>query len=144
MDVTISLMLNQSTHALPIENEGGRWRNGQIINMYLTRNLKVTLQGDGTYKFDYIIGNPRIGFIHIREMPASNARKMNFLLGETNELPNGHVISRRLWRVRRGSLPPAARDKLLTNKELTVSWAQFKSFTQLDSNNRNLTDADVT
>jgi hypothetical protein len=129
MDITIEVMLparggdwTQETH--------GSYRVLTVVDVY--DHLKVTP----------VIGMPRTGYIHVTGVPDQRfARIKDVLL--TPWTVGTATVERRLWRGVASRVPANARNRLLADRQITVTWTQFRNFLQDLQEQRDLTDADI-
>ena len=119
IDVTLQVMAFPSTHTLPPHKEPGRYKRGDIVNVY--PKLQQTSP---------ISHNIRSVFIHITGVPSSAiARAKKLMKSETDETNEDEpLIRRRQFNIDPQSLPAGIKAQLLANREVTVKWAQAKPF----------------
>jgi hypothetical protein len=133
MDITVCVMLPErgatdySTSAHP------KWR--------VLEPVAVTIAGDTSQP----ITAPRTGYIHVTNIPSKP---------EWMGLPNEEVLRfvassicapglahRKAWKGDETSLPLPMRQALLTDRQITITWGQFKAFFQNGS--RSFADGDI-
>lgn len=138
-DLTMAVMGSVATHDLSARSllkEASRLRRGDPMDVYRSRDLAVLT--NGVYRFREPITSPRWVFIHIREVPNAIALRMKSRLTQAILADNGsalsldptvsHVVTirRRRFRVLLGAMPVTMRNRLLTNKEITLTWDQAR------------------
>ena len=119
-------MVNAPTHDLSYDppKAARRHRNGDILGVYKTSDF-ATLTGN-TWNWNDVISSPRSVFVHIRDLPTGlGARAKQRLEGMISAIDD-------ILRIRRFRLPPSAlpvpvQNALRDDREVTMSWAQFKS-----------------
>lgn len=142
IDITLAVIAVQSTHSLPAEKEGARWQIGQIQDVYKTRDLASIV--DGEFRMNNAIGTKVRVFIHVRNVPVSSAKRIRRLLAEPIEVPSIEIVNdkdgneveivsvamvhRSIFKVRLADIPNAAKNTLKDNREITVSWTEFKPY----------------
>lgn len=123
IDITLAVIGKLSTHSLPTEKEGGRWKPGQIQSVH--RSEDVADLADGDYHMRGGIGSDVLVFIHIRQVPGTAAKKMrDLVLGVIEE--GGATKHRSQFRLKPADMPPAFKAKLLAEKEATANWSGAK------------------
>ena len=124
--ITVQIMVNAPTHDLSYDppKAARRHRNGDILGVYKTSDF-ATLTGN-TWNWNDVISSPRSVFVHIRDLPTGlGARAKQRLEGMISAIDD-------ILRIRRFRLPPSAlpvpvQNALRDDREVTMSWAQFKS-----------------
>jgi len=147
MAITLQIMLDAPTHNIDssIDNSA-RNKRGDICAVYLTSEVGVTNPD-----------NP-MGFIHITDEPDKAYEKIKERL--TSPIRNEVILDRpilrkRKWRILASAIPISARNRLLTDREITVTWNQVKPYIRkkiiisqsnpaLDDEIIILTDEDIT
>ena len=133
-DITLTILLKPATHDLSAtpEKAASRYRRGDII---LAEPATKNATRNGA---DYIMhqnkGNHKFIYLHVTSVPDQfTIDIMNEkLCGEVSQLiptdpPTYNTIRRRKFRIRPSIIPPAIRAEWLSNRELTVTFAQFKN-----------------
>ncbi len=149
--ITLQIMINAPTHALATpEKTAMRHRNGDVLGVHKTSDF-ATL-ADGEWKWNDVISSPRSVFVHVTDVPTNLAKKIW-------RLARGIKVASESLRVRRYRIPPsvvptAFRDKLLADKEATITFTQAKTFIRkkvisnaldpsLDNEDTQLVDGDL-
>ena len=116
INITLQVIIDPPTHNIsdrPL-TEAARSRPGDIVSVYFTENVGPM--------------NPSLplGFIHITGAPdVPLQRLINKVCGpllEADEITRKHA-----WRVPPSVLPLALRNKLVADREITVTWTQAKT-----------------
>jgi len=150
MDITLQVVLNAPNHTLSnAQNTAARYRRGDIV---------------GVYKRSEVVespSNPRLGFVHITGVPITLRQfervKRRLTTGKYAPevgLAGRTTLRRRKWRLLASAVPLAARNTLMAQGEITVSWAVVKPYFRrkvitnnldpsLDDETNTLTDADL-
>lgn len=125
MDITIEIML-------PVRNASD-----------------VTIPGNPTYpllgivavydqlKVTNTVGMPVTGYVHVTGVPDAGFDKLKALLERVG------VSSKRAWAGVASRVPAGARNNLLTNRQITVTWTAFKGFLRNLDELRDFADADI-
>ncbi len=172
VDVTLQIMLEPATHDLSYnpEKAAARFRRGDIFAGHLAPDVATLTSG--TYNITEGIGSTVFGYVHITGVPTNLAVKArNVLIFGTSEtaievkpdpvtgLDEEHVSlddwRLRRWRIPRSALTPGSLNKLLADREITITWAKVKPRIRKkiiavrldplqDDETTELTDADVT
>lgn len=144
MDLTIEVMLPPRGATDFSQSAHPKWRVLSIVAVYPRKQVDV-------------VGMPRTGYVHVTDIPERAGwaaittdelmTRINRRLcamwedGATDRAPT--VVEKRLW-VGLGSLVPVnARNRLLTDRQITVTWTQFKNFIQNVRDQRALADSDL-
>lgn len=151
--ITVQIMANVSNHVIVNQLKNARrYRNGDITNVRLSAG--ITHIENSVRVLNSPVGNSKALIFHIDDAP-SNAKRLihpGFKLSviDINERID---LRRRKFNVNIGLLPVAQRTQLLADKQLMLTWAQFKSIcrrksviveTNPDQDNFiNLIDSDV-
>ena len=155
MNITLQIVLRAPNHTLSnAQNTAARYRRGDIV---------------GVYKRSEVVespSNPRLGFVHITGVPITSQQfervKRRLTTGMYSPevglagrgLAGRTTLRRRKWRLLASAVPLAARNTLMAQGEITVSWAVAKSYFRrkvitnnldpsLDDETNTLTDADL-
>lgn len=123
--MTVQIMVNAPTHDLSYDpaKAAMRHRNGDIIGVYNTAQNAVLL--GNTWHWNGVISSPRSVFIHIRNLPANlGAKAERRLMGRIK--PATEVFRLSKYRLPPSILPPPMQAALIADREITMSWAQFK------------------
>ena len=93
------------------------------------------------------------GYIHVTGVPTPAGwasltseevrARLNAILCRIWENVDGSQRERRLWGGVATSIPQAKRNALLTDRQISVTWTQFKNAIQNLSTSQNLADADL-
>lgn len=135
MDLTIEFMLVPRGAADWSQSFHGSYRVLTIVAVYWPKSVTE-------------VGMPRTGYIHVTDVPTpqgwaafSDEEKLRrFNRRFCSARGNGE---RRVWGVQASSLPAAARNALRLNRQITVTWTQFKNVMQHLDDQRALTDDDL-
>lgn len=94
----------------------GSWRVGTVVAAYAHKGSLPA------------VGMPRTGYVHVTGIPDTirpvRAREVLTRLWTD---AGGNQVERRVWRVDPSAVPAAARDTLRINRQITVTWTQFKA-----------------
>lgn len=133
MDITLQVLAVSKSHTVSDVNT--LWNKGQIVDAFQSSDL-ATLSGDDYLFNDVISGN--FVFVHVKDVPIVNFEKFKARLQSENPLGG-----RRRYRVKVASIPIAARNKLLADKEITITWTAAKNYIANDETAVDITDGDV-
>ena len=141
MDITVEVMLpprgaaNYSTSANP------RFRVLMPVHVYVP--MKVVSE----------IGMPRTGYVHVTGVPERPAwaaltseqieQRINQRLCRLIEDASGNVVERSAWAGVSASIQANARNRLLADRQITVTWTAFKNVLQNFIESRQLADEDL-
>lgn len=126
---------------------GNTDKRGKVINIFPAADVgtfDVNAPNGSQYTFDEDISSPRSGFVFVMNVPDEVVQKRflepTYIDGEkTNELEYEW-----LYGFRPTVLGDGARDQLLTNKQITLSWSVFRDCLLHRKLNRTVVDGDVT
>ena len=135
MDITVSIITRQSDHELPADEEGGRWKLGQILCLYESAKIVgIQKQGD-EYQLNPVCEH--LGFVHITGVPQQvNMAWLEALLTEPQNDGNNKLTLRSKWHI-----PISV---LQRKKEITIAWGQAKALIKNKVSGRSITDMDLT
>lgn len=133
-DISFLVVIEQSTHALPVSKEPGRARNGDIIHTYLTPDI-ATFSVD-RYICNQTISSNRLGFIHCTGVPESVSLKIAWI-------QNGDDSNNRTYYFSFPHVPAAKLAELNNNREITVQWVNARPYIRNRNNDLGLTDQDI-
>lgn len=136
-DITLTVLIKVGTSPLQAKAEHQRYKVGDIIQARLSNTIATKVGSD------YILGgggallSPNMVYVHVTDVPNDKAAKAQRLqdpeialtaAGQPGGEDPGDYTVRRLHRYRlsKSSIPLAARQKLLADGEITVTWAQAK------------------
>ena len=102
MDITLQVCYNQSTHSLPAEEENGRYKKGDILNVIIPKAPEAPSQ------------NNRFVFIHLDSVPDSYVNILNII--------NPDVSNRRLYRIDFDLLQPETIITIEADRQVTKVW----------------------
>jgi len=139
MDITLSLIGKQTAHVLPAEQEGARWKIGQIAGVY--RSSDVATKLSGKYHIKGGVGSKVLVFIHIKNTPGASAKKIHAKL--TRSLGVDVISHRATFRLNPADLPQAVKDALMTDREITTTWAAAKPFLKHSVTQTPIEDGDL-
>jgi len=131
LDITLQIMAFPSTHTLPLEEEAVRYKRGDIVGVYLSS--KVPEPPSLT---------SRSVFIRITDVPSTAIEKAKKLIRE--DIDANVLIRRRQYNIDPQSLPSGIKQKLLTDREVTVTWIQAKPYLIDMKTGLSITDGDIT
>ena len=123
MDITIELLAVAKTHALPDPaKNAGRYRRGDVVEVFLTSEIKEPPSPNSPFVFIHITGIPDTRtFEQIKN-------KILQPVYEPLVIIEPEIYRRRKFRIKLGQLPQAVKDELTANREFTTTWTQAKSF----------------
>jgi len=142
-------MLNPATHDLSYDpaKEAMRYRVGDVFDVFLT-------PANFTFSMD-----TRFGFIHITNVPdvysiETIKKALSAPVRSTVIIDNPPLYRRRKWRIKPSAIPVGARNAMIANHELTVTWTQAKPYIRkkvvidnlnaaLDDDSTELVESDV-
>lgn len=134
-------MLSPATHDLSYnpKKEAERYRRGDVFGVH--NSTDIATKTNGVYHLPSI-GTKVFGYIHILDIPNARARRMKRVLtrgtGETQQIDILNEIGlvesiaqpddyrRRQWLVVISLLSNNARSRLISDREITVTWPQFR------------------
>ena len=124
--ITLQIMVNAPTHDLSHDPPMAsmRYRNGDILTVYRTKDF-ATLTGE-TWNWNDVISSPRSVFVHITGVPLNLAIKAGTRLTDSIAAA-GDTFRRRKFRIPPSVVPIAFRNKLLADKEATITYTQVKA-----------------
>ena len=133
MDITLQILAVSKTHNT--DNPDNLWKRGQIANVHVSSDLATLVGND--YNFNDVISGKFV-FVHVKNVPVTDFAKFKERLNTENPLGG-----RRRYRVRVGIIPTTARDKLVADREITITWATAKNYIQNDEITTLITDGEV-
>jgi hypothetical protein len=86
---------------------------------------------------------PRTGYIHLTGVPIERFFQIQRVLERKWLDGNGALIKQSLWGGVAASMPLAARTALRVNRQIVVTWLQFRNFLLNLRDTVSLTDADL-
>lgn len=139
MDLTVEVMLpprgasDYSTSANP------KWRVLAPVAVYPLKTVDV-------------VGMPNTGYVHVTGVPERPAwenlttdelmQRLSSKLCDVWEGAAGEMVERRKWAGLASAVPASARNRLLQDRQITVTWTQFKNVMRHLIELRALADAD--
>ncbi len=151
MDITIEVISRETKHTLTAEKEAARYKVGEILDIHMSDGLVPKVKGE--YVVTGIPEKFKTMFIHITGVPVSREgfEVLRDKLTRVQMIPVVESMhSRRAWRVDIDAIPATAKDKLLAEKQINVTWTAAKPFikktdiqatyTKVD---RNVSDSDL-
>lgn len=127
MDVTIEVMLPARGAADPSQPANPKYRLLAIVAVYPMKTVPV-------------VGMPCTGYVHVTGVPERPGwagltseevmRRINARLCKEWEDANRVMVERREWCGIASLVPAGARQTLIAERQITVTWAQFKNFVQ--------------
>lgn len=123
--ITVQIMVNAPTHVLNTpEKTAMRHRNGDILAVYNTQHF-ATRTGN-RWRWNEPISSPRSVFYHIRDLPdglgALAEQRLTGMIRAASD-----VLRVRKYRLPPSLLPVPVQNALRDDREVTMSWGQFKS-----------------
>jgi hypothetical protein len=152
VDLTVQIMVNAPTHDLKtVDRTAARYKNGDVLAVYDTA-ANATFSGSD-WLWDGVISSPRSMFIHITAVPPALVPKFQQRITQSIRAARDRLRLRQ-FRLRLSLMSVPARDQLLADKEITMTWTQFKSVTirkiiinvldaSLDDESTSIIDGDV-
>src|SRR3990167_8340915 len=135
MDITVSIITRQSDHELPADEEGGRWKLGQILCLYESAKVIGIQKQGGEYQLNPVCEH--LGFVHITGVPQQvNMAWLEALLTEPQNDGNNKLTLRSKWHLQLAILQG--------KKEITINWGQAKALIKNKVSGRSITDMDLT
>lgn len=142
MDITIAIMLPPRGDTDFSRSAHPRWQVLSIVTAYVPM---ATIDQ---------VTHPTLGYVHVTGVPKpaawsdwSNERIQKKICDKITavwEDENRQVLGKRFWCGDGSSIPAGAVSNLLTNRQITVTWTQFKNFClNLKEANRKLADQDL-
>ena len=128
-DISLEVMIDPAT--APPDREAMNYRRGEVVAGYPTSRVA---EWNGTeYKANGGVGMPRTGYIHVRDVPANVAPKLRQVLTrDMYEIEGDGVtikkLRRRLWRFVPSDIPANVMNRLLNDREITVTFTQLKNY----------------
>ena len=136
MDITVEVMLPPRGAADYAESAHPKWRVLSVVDVYYPM------------KAVDVVGMPRTGYVHVTDAPMPAAWQ-----GWDNEQINQRLsailtrawegVEKREWAALAASIPLAARNNLRINRQITVTWTQFKAALRNMRTSAQLADADL-
>jgi len=127
MDITLQIIIRPATHALEGMEAACRYRTGDIIDVYRA-NRFAELQEDGNYLMQSQMGNDVFCYIHIKDVPDTlNRQRIKAKLLEPVTILD-ELVRRKMWHIPPSILPVAFRQRLLADREATVTFIQAKNY----------------
>ena len=127
MDLTLHIIISPATHALEGMKAASRYRKGDIIDVYKATKFAV-LQPDGNYQMQSQMGQSKFAFIHVKNIPNSfDKQKIKSALLPTIKILGG-LVRRRKWHIPPSVLPGVFKQKILTDREVTIEFSIVKPY----------------
>jgi hypothetical protein len=138
-DLTVTILAHVGTDPLSGKKEAMRYKVGDITQARLSVNVATKVGNDYILGGSGALSNPDVVYVHITDVPNAQAAKAGRLMEDERELTargqpgggdEGDYISRRLhkYRVEKQDIPAAARQALIDDGEITVTWTQAKPY----------------
>lgn len=133
MAQAITFMVIKTTHNHAVQDEAGRWRQGDIMHAELTSKVAQ---------------DPHPGsnllFVDVADVPNSVALKIRNVLNSdyTDEAAGDGLIRRRRWYLDRDLIPAGRLADLIANRRGSATWAEFKNIVKKRVDETNITDGD--
>lgn len=131
MNITIEVMLPTRGGSDFTEAGNNKYPMLGVVAVY--DHLKATSE----------VGMPRTGYVHVTGVPDAAFFRIKRVLEQTYEDSPDTSVSKRLWRGVASRIPVNARNRLATDRQITVTWTQFRNFLQNIKEQRDFTDADM-
>jgi hypothetical protein len=125
MDITVEVMLPPRGATDYAESANPRYRALMPVHVYVPMKVVDT------------VGMPRTGYVHVTDVPLRPAwaaftseeieRRINQRLCRNVLDQDGNVIERSEWAGDVTVIPSQARNRLRTERQITVTWTAFKN-----------------
>lgn len=139
MDLTVEVMLPPRGAADYSQSAHPKWRVLSLVAVYPLRTVEV-------------VGMPRTGYIHVTGIPtppgwaalsmAEILQRINRILATAVENELGEAVEKRRWAGVASAMPAVIARKLLEDRQVTVTWSQFKGAVRNVLTAQNLSEAD--
>jgi hypothetical protein len=86
---------------------------------------------------DVVIGAPRTGYVGVTGVPDDKFERIKEVLTRDD------VGFKRVWAGVASRIPVNARNRLVADRRITVTWTQFRNFIQNIKEQRDFSDADM-
>jgi hypothetical protein len=129
--VTLQIMTNTQTHSLDTsEKESMRHKDGDIIGVHITKNLATKVGSD--WKWNTNITSPRSMFMHVTNVPLNVAKKIKERL-TAPICPASETFRMSKFIMPPRFIPTALLNKMLSDKEATITYTDMKSLVRKKS-----------
>lgn len=150
MNLTLQVIITPANHTLsdPAKN-ARRYATGDVVDIF---NADVVSPFNGTdHILRDVISDPRFVFVHVRGVPDRTLGRIKDTISTPDieyVLVNGEPVSssyhrRRKFALLASSVPTAMRNRLMADRQITVTWTQAKNYVRHVRENRLITDADL-
>lgn len=139
MDISLQIVIDGNTKSLGGYKDAAKSRAGDVIDAIDTASF-ATLVG-GEYRVNGGIGSVRLGFIHITGVPTTVSKVRQLIKGGLHKKQtvtddvtglqrnvDVATLRKHKWRINPADVPLAARNKLIAQREITITWTQAKNF----------------
>lgn len=133
MDITLQIIATSKTHSTNDVNN--LWQRGQILDAYQSADLATLTNGD--YLFNDVISGSFV-YVHVTDAPVVDFNKFKRRLHTENPLGG-----RRRYRVDVPSVPQAAKDKLIADREITIPFTTAKNYIMNDELSSVITNGEI-
>lgn len=150
MNLTLQVIITPANHPLSDPaKRARRYTAGDVVDIF---DADVVAPFNGTdHILRDVISDPRFVFVHVRGVPDRPLGRIKDTLGAADieyGLVNGEPViiafhRRRKFSLLTSSVPAALRNKLLADRQITVTWTQVKDYVWHVRENRLITDADL-
>lgn len=140
MDLTIEVMLPPRGAADFTLSANPKWRVLSIVAVYPRKKVDV-------------VAMPNTGYIHVADVPTPRGwgvlatdelmRRLNAALADAAEDQEQRLVAKRRWAGEASLLPLEAREKLRSDRQVTISWATFTGAVRDVTNARSLRDVSL-
>lgn len=118
MDIVLMVFIDAPSHVIASPKEGRRWTNGDISRVINAAEVG-TRDGDSYTPLD-TIGMTRQGFIFVIDLEPVDVNEFNNVMSAIDS------VTRRDWTLNLNRLFIAERDRLETEKHITITGAVFE------------------
>lgn len=151
MNLTLQILIAPATHTISDPAKiARRYAQGDLVCIW---DSDVVAPYNGTaHLMRDVISTVKYVFVHVRNVPAQVTldRARNRLLAEDIDVGTfeGEVViigyyRRKKFGVALANIPTNIRNRLLSDREITVTWTQVRNYIKHIRENRQLVDGDV-
>lgn len=142
MDITIEVMLPTRGSADFTEAGNANYDTLGIVDVYPWL-VGARMDTDGTVVRDTPVGMPRTGFVYVTGVPDTAVARIQQVLTSPWFDETGGLVAKRIWKGDQSLIPSAVKNRLATNRFISITWTQFKNFLRNVKEQRAFSDADV-